>query len=411
MRSPTLFLFALLSPLQQYSRCCVAFRTVRCLTTTHHQRPRTKLGATGSTQRLERIISNRGVGSRNDVAKLFKAGRVSIDGKVIKSGAEKYPIDVTVEIDGECVTGVPLLAVYYKPLGVHSTMKDNWNRQSLEELSLEYPYLKSMHPVGRLDADTTGLLLFSSDGQLTQMLLHPQTGIEREYEAVVAGKVDPVRLGETLSSGVTTTEGTFVADLLGSKLLDGMALVPSQRDLDDDDDDDDDEDKGRRTTVSSPSKSTSPTLKKADDVLDSSSSSSAGDMVPTSQVRVSVREGKYRMVRRILHNAGHSVLQLHRVRYGDILLQVPLSPPLSLASCSISSLEILLTNIFFNRHRHRHHDHRHHRRDQRRRWMKEMYDHAVTKRRNGPKPLSKATRKQKPIRNLLLNRHHKQMIM
>ena len=322
------FLFALWFPLQQYGRC-VDFRTVRCITTTTQHRPRTKLGATGTTQRLERIISNRGVGSRNDVAKLFKAGRVSIDGKIIKSGAEKYPIDVTVEIDGTSVTGVPLLAVYYKPLGVHSTMKDNWNRQSLEELSLEYPYLKSMHPVGRLDADTTGLLLFSSDGQLTQTLLHPQTGIEREYEAVVAGKVDPVKLGETLSSGVTTTEGTFVADLLASKLLDEMAIVPSQRHLDDDDDDDDDaEDDIRHTVVSLPSQSTSTTPKSVDNADDSSSSSS-GEMVPTSQVRVSVREGKYRMVRRILHNAGHSVLQLHRVRYGDILLQVfpPSLPP------------------------------------------------------------------------------------
>ena len=318
---------------------------------------------------MERIISNRGVGSRNDVAKLFKAGRVSIDGKIIKSGAEKYPIDVTVEIDGEIVTGVPLLAVYYKPLGVHSTMKDNWNRQSLEELSLEYPYLKSMHPVGRLDADTTGLLLFSSDGQLTQTLLHPQTGVEREYEAVVAGKVDSERLGATLSAGVTTTEGTFVADLLGSKLLDGMAMVSSQQHLDDDDDEDDDaEDNKKRPTVSSSSSSSKsippPTPKAVTDV----DSGSSGEMVPTSQVRVSVREGKYRMVRRILHNAGHSVLQLHRVRYGDILLQVPPRPPPLLTHTLTPSINTFSHHCYHCR-----------------RWKKVMYDHVVMKKRNGPK--------------------------
>ena len=83
-------------------------------------------------QRLERIISNRGVGSRNDVSKLFRQGRVSIDGKVIRSGADKYSTDVTVEIDGQSIIAIPLLAVFHKPTGMHSTMKDNWGRQGLE---------------------------------------------------------------------------------------------------------------------------------------------------------------------------------------------------------------------------------------------------------------------------------------
>ena len=170
-------------------------------------------------QRLERIISNRGVGSRNDVSKLFKQGRVSIDGKVIRSGSDKYSTDVTVEIDGQSIIGVPLLAVFHKPTGVHSTMKDNWGRQGLEELALEYPYMKAMHPVGRLDADTSGLLLFSSDGHLTQMLLHPSTGVEREYEAVVAGTVDKSVLGPRLAAGVSTADGEFAANLISCEQL------------------------------------------------------------------------------------------------------------------------------------------------------------------------------------------------
>jgi 23S rRNA pseudouridine2605 synthase len=80
--------------------------------------------------------------------------------------------------------------------------------------------MKTMHPVGRLDADTSGLLLFSSDGHLTQLLLHPTTGIEREYEAVVAETVDPEVLGPKLAGGIKTTDGTFAADLLYCKNLD-----------------------------------------------------------------------------------------------------------------------------------------------------------------------------------------------
>ncbi len=65
-----------------------------------------------------------------------------------------------------------------------------------------------MHPVGRLDADTTGLLLFSSDGHLTQTLLNPNSDIEREYEALVVGHVNASALSEQLSNGVKTTEGS-----------------------------------------------------------------------------------------------------------------------------------------------------------------------------------------------------------
>ena len=67
--------------------------------------------SSATNQRLERIISNRGVASRNDVSKLFRQGRVFIGGQVVLSGASKYPVDVEVEIDGLPIMGVPLLAV------------------------------------------------------------------------------------------------------------------------------------------------------------------------------------------------------------------------------------------------------------------------------------------------------------
>ena len=110
--------------------------------------------------RLERIISNRGLGSRGEVGKMLKQGLVVIEGKVVKSGKAKYPIDVEVEVDGEAVNEIPLMACYHKPVGVHSTLSDNWGRADLQDLQEQFTFLKTMHPVGRLDADTSGLLLF-----------------------------------------------------------------------------------------------------------------------------------------------------------------------------------------------------------------------------------------------------------
>jgi len=266
-------------------------------------------------QRLERIISNRGVGSRNEVSKLFKEGRVKVNGKVIRSGADKYPVSIEVEIDGETITGVPLLAIYHKPVGVHSTMNDGrWGRESLQELSLEYPFLKTMHPVGRLDADTSGLLLFSSNGFLTQTLLHPSTGIQREYEAHVAGKVDEPKLAPLLRAGIKTTEGVFAAELVETRLLTDLATVPlSFGDKEDEEGEGEDEEEDEDADADAEGATSAA-------VVTRKRQQQQTKQVEQSFVRVTVTEGKYRMVRRVLHNAGHSVLQLHRVRYGNVQL-------------------------------------------------------------------------------------------
>lgn len=153
-----------------------------------------------------------------------------------------------------------------------------------------------MHPVGRLDADTSGLLLFSSNGDLTRRLLNPDSGIEREYEAIVTGKVDFLTLQQTLAKGVETTLGTFPAQLNHAfpiakwsdaddwlRLQYTISMLEIPREL-----------KTENTEISS---------------------------LNLSFLRLSVTEGKYRMIRRILHNAGHSVVWLHRCRYGDVTLQ------------------------------------------------------------------------------------------
>jgi hypothetical protein len=107
--------------------------------------------------RIERIISNRGVGSRSEVTKLLKRGKVEVAGKIVRSGAAKFSKDTVVTIDGKASYETPLLVVYHKPVGVHSTMRDEWNRECLKDVEDEFPVLRGMHPVGRLDADTSGM--------------------------------------------------------------------------------------------------------------------------------------------------------------------------------------------------------------------------------------------------------------
>ena len=109
------------------------------------------------------------------------------------------------------------MALLHKPFGMISSIGDKWNRLTLDSLHQTHKYLRAMHPVGRLDANTTGLLLFSSNGTLTEVLLNPKSNIPRQYEAVVHDAVDLESLRATLKSGVNTTEGTFAADLQSSE--------------------------------------------------------------------------------------------------------------------------------------------------------------------------------------------------
>lgn len=258
-------------------------------------------------QRIERILSNRGLGSRSEVSKWFRRGVVKIDDKTIRSGASRFAEDTLIHVEGKPSYGTPLLAVYNKPVGVHCTMKDSWNRECLENLHVEHPFLKFMHPVGRLDADTSGLLLFCRDGDLTHILLHPKGGVEREYESVVVGTVDYESLRNVLAAGVETTDGTFSAELLEAKVLDNVEerhLLPQY------------------LALSVQPNITAPGADNFEEENESGHSSVTEDDVATSYLRLKVAEGKYRMVRRILHNAGHSVLRLNRRRYGEIVLSI-----------------------------------------------------------------------------------------
>lgn len=215
-----------------------------------------------SKVRLDKLLADRGAGSRKDVDRMIRRGLVEVEGEIVgKAGAKlKVPFSTCPVVDGFDYPPPPLLAAYHKPLGVVSSMRDDQNRPDLSSV-LPLPWQKSLHPVGRLDADTTGLLLFSRDGDLTHRLLHPKYVVEREYVADVENAVDADALGAQLAEGIETIE-------------DGEPLIVQ----------------GKLLGVSGQT------------------------------VRLVVTEGKYRMVRRVLANAGHPVVRLHRTRYGAVVL-------------------------------------------------------------------------------------------
>jgi 23S rRNA pseudouridine2605 synthase len=269
----------------------------------HHCRLYSGDNGKGSLQRIERILSNRGAVSRTEAAKLIRQGRIMVNDKIVKTGSARFPQECNVKVDGNDLPRTPVLAMFHKPIGMVSSIGDPWGRSHLGSLSERWPVLAAMHPVGRLDMDTSGLLLFCSDGSITQALLNPSSSIPRIYVATVEGAVDTALLRNTLAQGVSTTEGTFLATLISAEVLEKKIFVPNRKDDANNDEDD------KAGSIVARNEEDLYTPKISDSVLK-----------VCSKVELSVCEGKYRMVRRILHNAGHSVVNLHRVAYGNVSL-------------------------------------------------------------------------------------------
>lgn len=191
------------------------------------------------------------------------AGRVSVNGVVETSlGTKVRPVSDVVEVDGRRVSlsDSRFYAVLNKPPGYVTTMSDPHDRPTVASLLpiSEHP---GLFPVGRLDLDTTGVLLFTTDGELAHRLLHPKWKVPKTYEALVDGRLDAAGAG-ALREGV--------------HLDDGMTAPAEVRVL---------EDRRDRTLV-----------------------------------EIVISEGRKRQVKRMFQAVGHPVLSLHRVRFGPIAL-------------------------------------------------------------------------------------------
>jgi pseudouridine synthase len=212
--------------------------------------------------RLQKLLSQAGVASRRAGEKLIAEGRVTVNGTTVREmGVKADPGVDDVRVDGRRIKAAsrPRYILLYKPAGVVTTRADPQRRPTVIDLLggvREYVY-----PVGRLDYDTEGLLLLTNDGDLAATLTHPRHGVERTYEAHVAGMPDDEAI-DRLRKGIP---------------LDGRRTLPA-------------------------------------DVTLLNRSRHDRDGV----LRLTIREGRNRQVRRMCEAVGHPVKRLRRVRIGPI---------------------------------------------------------------------------------------------
>ncbi|MGB8019674.1 MAG: pseudouridine synthase [Candidatus Nanopelagicales bacterium] len=212
--------------------------------------------------RLQKVLAAAGLGSRRACEELIASGRVEVDGRLVREqGLRVDPQTAVIRVDGQRVptaAGIVVVAVN-KPRGVLSSMSDDRGRPCLGDLVADRS--ERLFHVGRLDADTEGLILLTNDGELANRLAHPSFGVSKTYLATVAGPVAR-SVGRQLVAGVELEDGPARADSFRV-----LQSVPGQ-------------------------------------VL----------------VEIVLHEGRNHIVRRMLAEVGHPVLALVRTRIGPIAL-------------------------------------------------------------------------------------------
>jgi len=167
-------------------------------------------------ERLQKVLARVGMGSRRVCEKLIVEQRVTVNGELAELGEKVDPETAEIEVDGLKI-GVRQDLVYYllnKPVGVITTSKDPQERSTVVDLVPTHP---RVFPVGRLDADTEGLILLTNDGDLTHYLTHPSFGVEKEYLVQVDVKpsrnaIRELRQGVELDDGITAPAKVSLVD-------------------------------------------------------------------------------------------------------------------------------------------------------------------------------------------------------
>lgn len=176
-------------------------------------------------ERLQKIIANSGYCSRRKAEELIKAGKVTVNGEVVKDLGTKASFGDAITVEGNTLKqSNKEYILLYKPRGVVSTAKDDKGRKTVVDL---IETNNRLYPVGRLDYDTSGLLLLTNDGELTNLLIHPKHEVSKQYIAKLSSAVNPREI-KKLITGVLVDGIKTKADRVKIKKIDkkkGISIV------------------------------------------------------------------------------------------------------------------------------------------------------------------------------------------
>lgn len=170
-------------------------------------------------ERLQKIIARAGISSRREAEKIILAGRVMVDGKIIRELGAKAGNNQKICVDGKLLSfdTEKIYILMNKPRGYVSTVKDERGRKTILELLDENYSDKRIYPVGRLDLNSEGLIILTNDGDLTNLLIHPRFEIKKTYLAKISGvlteeKLDKLRKGIELEDGMTSPAEIYMIE-------------------------------------------------------------------------------------------------------------------------------------------------------------------------------------------------------
>ena len=213
-------------------------------------------------ERLQKVIANSGYCSRRKAEELISEGKVKVNGVIIKELGTKVSGKDDIMVNGKIITGVDkVYYVLYKPEGYVSTTSDEKDRRTVIDL---VPNDKRVYPVGRLDYDTSGVLLLTNDGEFTNIMTSPKHKVEKEYRVKVKGflrKEESLKLAKGIAIDGYVTKKAYIKDVEYNKANE------------------------------------------------------------TSIATIIIKEGKYHQVKKMFEAVNHPVLKLKRVRFGCIDLK------------------------------------------------------------------------------------------
>jgi len=166
----------------------------------------------GDGVRLQKVLADAGIGSRRACEELIEQRRVSVNGETVRQqGVRVNPAVDVIHVDGERVTAAAGLVViaFNKPVGVVTTMQDDLGRPCVGDYLTQRR--ERLFHIGRLDADTEGLLLLTNDGALANRVSHPRHGVPKTYVVTVAGIISR-EAGRVLQAGVELEDGPAAVD-------------------------------------------------------------------------------------------------------------------------------------------------------------------------------------------------------